>query len=69
MKRKKTITRCTVCFSPYNGAGITSENGIHICFDCAEIIYDVMSQFHKNHLDHCGCGRCNKGLSQNEYDF
>ena len=69
MKRKHTTTRfCVVCRTHSNGAGITSEDGIHICLDCAEMIYNVMGQWHVAHLDQCNCQQCRirTGIGANE---
>ena len=62
MKRKNTNTRyCVVCRNRSDGIGITSEDGVHICLDCAEMIHDVMTQWHEVHLDHCACAQCRGG--------
>lgn len=67
MKRKNTTTRyCVVCRTRSTGAGITSEDGVHICFDCAEMIYDVMGQWHETHLDRCTCSQCRTGIGADE---
>lgn len=59
MKRKNIRTRyCVVCRTHSNGVGITSEDGIHICLNCAETIHNIMIQWHEEHLDHCPCGCC-----------
>ena len=59
MKRKNINTRyCVVCRTHTNGAGLTFEDGTHICLDCAESIYNIMGQWHEDHLDHCDCYEC-----------
>ena len=72
MKRKNNDTRyCVVCRTRSDGAGITFEDSIHICFDCAEMIYKVMDQWHKSHLDRCNCAQCRKdtGIGADEIEF
>ena len=72
MKRKNTNTRyCVVCRTYTSGAGITSNDGVHICLDCAEMIYDMMGQWHKAHLDHCNCLQCRgfAGLGADEIEW
>ena len=72
MNRKNTATYfCVVCRDPSNGAGITSEEGVHICFECAEMIYNVMGQWHEAHLDRCECTHCRKsgGISSREIEL
>ena len=67
MKRKNTTTRyCVVCRTRSNGAGITSEDGVHICIDCAETVYNIMSQWRMAHLCQCECGRCHAGIGADE---
>lgn len=69
MKRKNSNTRyCVVCRTRSNGAGITSEDGVHICLDCAETVYRAMKFFHAEHLDHCNCGSCT-GCTSDEFEF
>lgn len=60
-RRKSTNDNyCVVCQAHTNGAGITSPDGVFICLNCAETIYDVMTQFHHIHLDNCDCHKCRK---------
>ena len=58
--KRKNVNRyyCVVCRTHTNGAGITSEDGVHVCIDCAETIYNIMGQWHEEHLDHCDCAQC-----------
>lgn len=59
MKKKNTKNYyCVVCRTHSNGAGLTTDDGVHICIDCAEMVYDVMGQWHEAHLDHCDCHNC-----------
>ena len=59
MSNKNTTPFCVICRTHNrNGAGITSSDGVHLCLDCAEMIYDVMGQFHAAHLDNCPCCAC-----------
>ena len=59
MERNRTNNYyCVVCRTHSDGAGITSEDGVHICIDCAEEIHSVMLQWHERHLDHCECAQC-----------
>jgi hypothetical protein len=72
MKRKNTNNHyCVVCRIHTSGAGITSEDGVHICIECAEMIYNVMGQFHVMHLDNCACQHCRNGvmLAEEEYEW
>lgn len=59
MKRKNTKRPyCVVCRTHSDGAGLTLDTGVHICFDCAEMLHDVMEHWHNDHLDHCECEHC-----------
>lgn len=72
MKRKNANARyCVVCRTHTSGAGITSDDGVHICIDCAEMIYDMMGQWHEEHLDHCDCMKYRglAGLGANEIEW
>ena len=72
MKRNRASTYyCVVCRSRTGGAGITSEDGVHICIDCAEMIYNVMGQWHESHLDRCNCAQCrmSTGIGAEEIEF
>lgn len=69
MKRKNPNTRyCVVCRTHTSGAGITSDDGIHICMDCAEQVYRAMQFFHAEHLDQCSCSGC-AGCNKIEYEI
>ncbi len=58
--KKKNVKKyyCVICRTHTNGAGLTSNDGTHICYDCAETIYNVMTEWHHEHLDHCNCHQC-----------
>ena len=63
--KRKNIKRyyCVVCHTHSNGAGLTMDNGTHICFDCSEMIHNIMGQWHEEHLDHCDCANCRPKLN------
>ena len=71
MKRKNTNNRyCVVCRTHSDGAGLTFEDGVHICLDCAETIYNIMGQWHEDHLDHCNCAQCRSaGIGAEEIEW
>lgn len=49
---------CIVCRTNTNSAGLTIDDGTHICYDCAELIHNVMGQWHESHPDQCKCQYC-----------
>lgn len=70
MKRKNPNTRyCVVCRTHSNGVGITSDDGVHICLNCAEMIHDVMTQWHEVHLDYCECAQCRGRVMLDEAEY
>ena len=66
--KKKNQKRyyCVVCRTHSDGAGLTFDDGTHICYDCAETIHNVMIQWHEEHLDNCQCERCRSQVLDSE---
>lgn len=69
--KKKNLKKhyCVVCRTHTDGAGLTLGDGTHICYDCAELIHNVMTQWHEDHLDQCNCPDCRTGLSKLDLEF